>query len=196
MSTANSKATGKKAALQSAGIDPVLYTLGVACVGAAVLGPKLADQLGVVRCAGKQFASFEEFYPFYLSQHQDETCRHLHFLGSLIIVAMCVMDTANLLAVAFAACAGYGTMHLTRGMENGTIEFGVTIFVLLHAYKKISGGTMRKALRLPLIGYFFAWAGHFFFELNRPATFIYPVYSLFGDFRMLWEFLNSLILHS
>ena len=28
------------------------------------------------------FASFEEFYPFYLSQHQDQTCRRLHFVGS------------------------------------------------------------------------------------------------------------------
>ena len=30
------------------------------------------------------FASFSEFYPFYLSQHSDRTCRRLHFVGTTL----------------------------------------------------------------------------------------------------------------
>ena len=42
---------------------------------------------------------------------------------------------------------------------------------------------------LPVIGYGFAWIGHFIFEKNRPATFKHPFYSLMGDFRMFWDIL-------
>ena len=35
-----------------------------------------------------------------------------------------------------------------------------------------------------VIGYAFAWVGHFFFEHNKPATFKYPWLSYKGDWRM------------
>lgn len=42
---------------------------------------------------------------------------------------------------------------------------------------------------LPVTGYGCAWAGHFFFEKNSPATFSYPLYSLLGDWVMFKDML-------
>ena len=44
---------------------------------------------------------------------------------------------------------------------------------------------------LPLFGYGFAWAGHFFFEKNRPATFTHPLYSLVGDWVLWWQVISG-----
>jgi len=48
----------------------------------------------------------------------------------------------------------------------------------------------RLLLALPIIGYGFAWFGHFFFEKNRPASFKYPFYSFMGDWLMWWQVLT------
>ena len=44
---------------------------------------------------------------------------------------------------------------------------------------------------VPVLGYGFAWIGHFFFERNRPATFNHPIYSLIGDFVMFRDMLTG-----
>lgn len=93
--------------------------------------------------------SFESFYPFYLSEHANRTCRRLHFVGTSLALACLV------------------TMVLT-----GDLRF------------------------LPLgllIGYGFAWVGHFVFEKNRPASFKQPLYSFMGDWVMWWQILTRRI---
>jgi len=46
-------------------------------------------------------------------------------------------------------------------------------------------------LLLPVIGYGFAWIGHFVFEKNRPATFTYPLFSFMGDWVMFKDMLTG-----
>ncbi len=91
------------------------------------------------------FSSFAEFYPFYLEEHSDRTCRRLHYLGSALVL-------------------------------------------LVAAYALLTGRLVYLWL-LPVIGYGFAWIGHFKFEKNRPATFQYPLYSFMGDWVMLKDML-------
>lgn len=97
----------------------------------------------------KRYATFREFYPFYLSEHANRTCRRLHFVGSSLV----------LIVLAWALATQRWMWLLT----------------------------------LPLIGYGFAWVGHFFFEKNRPATFKYPLYSLIGDWVMYWQIVSGRI---
>ncbi|ANB19159.1 DUF962 domain-containing protein [Dokdonella koreensis] len=96
-----------------------------------------------------RFASFREFYPFYLSEHRHPVCRRLHFAGSSLV----------LVVVAAALVSG---------------RWGWLLLV-------------------PVIGYGFAWVGHFAFEKNRPATFKHPLYSLAGDWVMFWDILRGRI---
>ncbi|WP_394176771.1 Mpo1-like protein [Thalassotalea litorea] len=95
----------------------------------------------------KKYQTFREFYPFYLSQHEDKTCRALHYIGSLLVIATMIYILVT----------------------------GKALYLLL----------------LPILGYGFAWVGHFFFEKNRPATFIYPWFSFLGDWVMLAEFITG-----
>lgn len=94
-------------------------------------------------------ATFAEFYPYYLGEHANRTCRRLHFAGSALVL--------GILASAIAT------------------------------------GQWGRLLWLPLVGYGFAWAGHYFFEHNRPATFKHPLYSLAGDWVMFWQMLTGKI---
>jgi hypothetical protein len=56
------------------------------------------------------FSNFREFYPFYLGEHRNRTCRRLHFAGSLCVLAVVAlaMITGRLAWLWLAPVAGYG----------------------------------------------------------------------------------------
>jgi len=65
---------------------------------------------------------------------------------------------------------------------------GSTLVIALLLFALVTGRYATLWL-LPIVGYGFAWFGHFFIEHNRPATFQYPLYSFIGDWVMLKDFL-------
>ena len=57
-----------------------------------------------------RITSFAEFYPFYLREHSNRTCRRLHFVGStlaLVFLAL-LLATGQLQFLLYALLAGYG----------------------------------------------------------------------------------------
>ena len=57
-----------------------------------------------------RFASFREFYPYYLSEHRNATCRKLHFAGSSLVLGLllAVVTTGNPWLLPLIPIAGYG----------------------------------------------------------------------------------------
>lgn len=48
----------------------------------------------MARARPQSFASFAEFYPFYLSEHANRTSRRLHLIGTLLLVAQWLLAIA------------------------------------------------------------------------------------------------------
>lgn len=58
----------------------------------------------------REFASFREFYPYYLGEHRNRTCRRLHFIGSALVIAIVIAAAwaRQPLWLLLAPVAGYG----------------------------------------------------------------------------------------
>jgi hypothetical protein len=57
----------------------------------------------------RRFERFADFYPFYLSEHRNRTCRRLHFLGTSLGLAFLIVALATGRAwwIGAALLAGY-----------------------------------------------------------------------------------------
>ena len=56
------------------------------------------------------FARFADFYPYYLQEHSNRTCRRLHFVGTTLVIAIAVSAvlTVVLWMLLLLPVAGYG----------------------------------------------------------------------------------------
>lgn len=57
----------------------------------------------------REFESFAAFYPYYLSEHRNRTCRRLHFVGSTLalLCLVALVLTGSLWWLLAAVIAGY-----------------------------------------------------------------------------------------
>lgn len=78
----------------------------------------------------------------------------------------------------------YVSQHLNP--VNRRLHFIGTSLGLVLAAVGLIGRAPVVAVASVVVAYAFAWAGHFFYEKNTPATFTYPLLSLRADFRMYW----------
>ena len=60
--------------------------------------------------SASEFPNFRAFYPFYLGEHANRTCRRLHFIGTSLVLG-CItaaMVTGNAWWLLAAPVCGYG----------------------------------------------------------------------------------------
>lgn len=58
----------------------------------------------------ERIQSFEEFYPFYLKEHSNKTCRLLHVIGTTFVLALTLTSIIHLNPywLLFVPITGYG----------------------------------------------------------------------------------------
>ena len=78
------------------------------------------------------------------------------------------------------------SLPITRAWHYVGTSLAIIIFLSAIIY-----GQWLWILAALVSGYFFAWVSHGAFEKNKPATFTYPLWSLFSDFKMLFCFLTG-----
>lgn len=82
-----------------------------------------------------RISSYEEFWPYYVSQHRDVTCRRLHFVGTSLVIGFVLTAalTRNPWWLLAAPVAGYGPAWIGHfGFEkNRPATFDYLVWSLL-----------------------------------------------------------------
>jgi hypothetical protein len=82
-------------------------------------------------------------------------------------------------------------LHEHSHPRTRALHFAGTTSAILMTLSWIATGYETFLVLAVLGGYGFAWFSHFVVEMNRPATFGNPVWSLRADFRMYWKWLTG-----
>lgn len=90
------------------------------------------------------------------------------------------------MAPAIATFAEFWPFYVSQHSRQGTrvLHFLGTTLGLVWLAAAIGFGRPGFVLAGLVSAYGLAWAGHFFIEKNRPATFTYPVWSFLADSKM------------
>ena len=87
----------------------------------------------------KDFKSLSEFYPYYLSEHQNKTCRILHFIGTSLFFyfLFATILSGNLVLLLFCPLSGYGFAWIGHFFfeHNKPATFKYPVYSLLSDFK-------------------------------------------------------------
>ncbi len=87
----------------------------------------------------KTYKTFSEFYPYYLSEHQDRTCRTLHFIGTSLffVFLMGAFLFHKLELLILCPIAGYGFAWVGHFFfeKNKPATFQYPLYSLLGDFK-------------------------------------------------------------
>jgi hypothetical protein len=127
-----------------------------------------------------RFSNFSEFFPYYLGEHRNSTCRILHFFGTAGFFAAVVGSLWSRPTEFSLALLGMLVLGLVgNGIERRRNAAPILLVMI------VLGAWVQPWLLVGVVwAYGFAWVGHFKVEHNKPATFLYPLWSLLGDFKM------------
>jgi hypothetical protein len=148
--------------------------------------PPLNEYLSKKISSTKPYETFEEFYPHYLHEHSQKTTRQLHYVGTTLFLIYILINPLLLIPISAGGLAAYSIMPFFRHLSSGLSEMGLFLIIYLIGGRLITRSFKRTLIPL-FLGYTFAWIGHFVYEHNKPATFIYPTFSLMGDFHMMYD---------
>ena len=126
--------------------------------------------------------SLEAFWPSYLMQHRSPTSRALHFVGTLGF-GLAFLGSLLLHPGTFglAIIVMSGLLYVaSRWVEPKRPAVLPGILILLVG----AAGAPDTFPVGVIIGYGFAWLGHFVYERNSPASSRYPVWSFICDVRL------------
>jgi hypothetical protein len=70
--------------------------------------------------------------------------------------------------------------------KNRRFHFYGTGLVHIILFYVFVTGHLKYLILAPVVGYSFAWIGHFFIEKNIPLTIKHPIWSALADFRLFY----------
>src|SRR5947209_13951242 len=95
----------------------------------------------VPKPGGRKYESFAEFYPFYLSEHCDRTCRRLHVAGTslALLCLVTLIATRNPWWLLAGVVCGYGFSWIGHFAfeKNQPASFRQPLYSLMGAWKMV-----------------------------------------------------------
>ena len=111
--------------------------------------------------ANKPFRQFCDFFPFYLTEHSENTNKLLHFIGTSIVIAILYHFPKTVVSMVLAGSVGVVLCGALQGLEHGIFE-GAALLVTFFISQKVLSVPI-KVVRLKTLK-------------SLPTDFFFPIH--------------------